>query len=102
MTGIVDDDGRALVPILLKLPDSEEFLEVEAWVDTGFTGELVLPKSIVETLGLQSANVVKAELGDGSEAVFDTYACTLEWFGELIEIEVLQTDGEFPFWERHS
>jgi len=96
MTGIVDDLGRALVTIRLKQPDAEDFIEVDTWVDTGFTGELVLPKSIVESLGLTDANVIKAELGDGTEAVFDTYICALEWFGEQIEIEALQSSGDYP------
>src|SRR5205085_2034532 len=82
MTGAVDDFGRALVPVRLKKPATGKLAKVQAWIDTGFTGELVLPKTLVNSLGLTRANVVKAELGDGSEAVIHTYGCELEWFGE--------------------
>jgi predicted aspartyl protease len=78
MTGVVDGFGRALLPIRLKEPATTKLVDLQAWIDTGFTGELVLPKSAISSLGLARANVVRAELGDGSEAVFDTYACTLE------------------------
>lgn len=40
--------------------------------------------------------MVKAELGDGTEAVFETYACTLEWFGVLQEIEALESSAGEP------
>jgi clan AA aspartic protease len=96
MTGVVDGFGRALVPIRLRGPATGKFQQLDAWIDTGFTGEIVLPKPVNNSLGLTRANVVRAELGDGSEAVFDTHACTLEWFGELKEIEALESTGEHP------
>jgi clan AA aspartic protease len=96
VTGVVDLLGRALVPIHLKVAATGNLRELQAWIDTGFTGELVLPKMTVELLGLARANVVKAELGDGSEAVFDTYGCTLAWFGDLKEIEALASTGDYP------
>ena len=97
MNGTVDQYGRALVAIQLKKPgDRGRFLKFKAWIDTGFTGELVLPKSIVEELDLPHANVIKAELGDGSLTVFDTNNCVLKWFDELIEIEALESSGDFP------
>jgi predicted aspartyl protease len=74
MTGSVDGFGRALVPIRLKVPATGKLRKIQAWIDTGFTGELVLPKAIIRSLGLARANVVKAELGDGSEAIFK-YVC---------------------------
>jgi len=96
MTGAVDGLGRALVPIRLKQPTTGKLLEMQAWIDTGFTGELVLSKAIIDSFGLTRANVVKAELGDGSEVVLDTYGCTLEWFGELKEIEALSSTSDYP------
>jgi len=96
MTGVVDGFGRALVPVRLKKPAVGKFVKVQAWIDTGFTGELVLPKAVVRSLGLSSANVVKAELGDVSIAVIHTYGCELEWFGERRVIEALETTGEHP------
>jgi clan AA aspartic protease len=97
MTGVVDLLGRALVPVHLKKSGSGgKFIKLQAWIDTGFTGELVLPKSVIEMLGLSRANVVRAELGDGSEAVFDTFSCTLKWMGKTREIEALESSGDLP------
>ena len=41
MNGSVDDSGRALVRIRLKHPTDSTEAELDAWIDTGFTGELV-------------------------------------------------------------
>ncbi len=48
MTGSVDGSGRALVRIRLKNPSDATETELDAWIDTGFTGELVLPQQHTE------------------------------------------------------
>ena len=96
MTGEVDDSGRALVPVTLESVIDARPVELKAWVDTGFTGELVLPQTIIAALGLSRSAVVRAELGDGSETVLDTYTCRIDWFGELQEIEVIAGAAEVP------
>jgi clan AA aspartic protease len=96
MTGFVDDSGRALVRLRLKHPTSYKEIEFEAWIDTGFTGELVVPKAMVGSLGLPFGPAVKARLADGSEIQLDTYTCLLEWFGEWKRIEVVANEGHCP------
>ncbi len=44
MNGHVDSAGRALVRIRLTSAATATTIEIEAWIDTGFTGELVLPQ----------------------------------------------------------
>lgn len=44
MTGVVDQAGRALLRIRLRRPVAGTESELNAWIDTGFTGELVLPQ----------------------------------------------------------
>jgi len=65
-------------------------------VDTGFTGELVLPQERISTLGLLQSAAVKAELGDGSEVVLDICSCLIEWFGQEKHIEVVASTGQLP------
>ena len=77
MTGSVDDAGRALVRIRLKNPANAMEAELDAWIDTGFTGELVLPRHTVASLGLPLGPTVKARLADGSEIQLDTHTCLL-------------------------
>jgi predicted aspartyl protease len=50
MTGRVDDAGRALIRIQIKNPTNATVTELDAWVDTGFTGELVLPQALTVTV----------------------------------------------------
>lgn len=52
MNGHVDSAGRALVRIGLMSAAAATTMEVEAWIDTGFTGELVLPQDQIVALGL--------------------------------------------------
>lgn len=40
MTGIVDGFGRAVIPIRMQRATDGAFVEIEAWIDTGFTGDL--------------------------------------------------------------
>jgi len=43
MHGYVDSAGRALVRLCLTSAAAATTMEVEAWIDTGCTGEFVLP-----------------------------------------------------------
>jgi clan AA aspartic protease len=96
MNGYVDHTGRALVRIVVPSPATTTAIEIEAWIDTGFTGELVLPQDRIAALGLPRSAVVKAELGDGSETVLEVYSCLIEWFGRVQQIEVIATTGTSP------
>ena len=96
MNGHVDTAGRALVRIVVTSPATATVMDVEAWVDTGFTGELVLPQDRVAALRLPRSAVVRAELGDGSETVLEVYSCLIEWFGRVQQIEVIAHTGTSP------
>ena|SRR5438477_10498596 len=78
------------------LPSCHPPRGIQAWIDTGFTGELVLPQPQIDSLKLAQSGTVKAILADGSEVVLKTYACLIEWFGEQRHLEVVANDGDFP------
>ena len=78
MNGHVDRAARALVRIHLTSAATATTMDIEVWVDTGFTGELVLPQDRIAALGLQRSAVVTAELGDGSATVLEVYSCLIE------------------------
>jgi predicted aspartyl protease len=67
MTGEVDGSGRALLRVRLRHPTSNIETELDAWVDTGFTGELVVPQPQITALGLPLGPAIRARLADGSE-----------------------------------
>lgn len=96
MNGYVDSAGRALVRITVKSMATAAAMAVDAWLDTGFTGELVLPQDQIAALELPCSAVVKAELGDGSETMLEVYTCLIEWFGQDKQIEVIASTGTFP------
>lgn len=96
MNGRVDSGGRALLRVSVKALGPSSGTQLEAWIDTGFTGELVLPQSVVSALGLPQSGTVGAELGDGSDVVMKTYTCLIEWFGQQKQIEVVGNDGQHP------
>src|SRR5262245_24706830 len=96
MTGSVDGSGRALVGIRLNNPADATETEADAWIDTGFTGELVLPQQKVTSLGLPLGPAVMARLANGSDIQLDTYTCLVEWFDEWRRIEVVANEGQYP------
>src|SRR5437588_1184215 len=96
MNGTVDGSGRALLRIRIQHPVSAAETEIDAWVDTGFTGELVIPHQQVMSLNLPLGPAVRAGLADGSEVDLDTYTCHLDWLGQQKRIEVVANQGQSP------
>lgn len=96
MNGTVDSSGRALVVLHIRPSVSAEPTALSVWVDTAFTGELVISRATIERLGLQQSAAVTAKLADGSRVVLETYDCTVEWFGQERSVEVVGNDGQFP------
>lgn len=67
---------------------------VEVYVDTGFSGDLTLPKVAIERLSLLPNDAVNMQIGDGAYATFTTYQATILWRDVSREIVVL----EFEIW----
>jgi clan AA aspartic protease len=96
MNGHVDELGRALLSVsVLGLPTAHT-LHIQAWIDTGFNGDLVLPQAQIDGLRLPQSGTVKAVLADGSQVTLKTYTCLIDWFGEQRDLEVVANEGEFP------
>jgi clan AA aspartic protease len=96
MTGTVDNTGRALLRVRLRHPIAASETDVDAWVDTGFTGELVIPQAQVDAVHLPAGLAVRATLADGSDIVLNSYSCLLDWFGAWQAVEVIVNAGQFP------
>lgn len=71
----------------------DDATELEAWIDTGFTGELVLSLDQIAALALPQSAVVTAELADGTSTTLDLYSSLIEWFGHVRRIEVIASMG---------
>jgi clan AA aspartic protease len=94
--GNVDSDGRALVRLQVRRDADSPPMDVTAWVDTAFTGELVMPRATVRRLALLKSATVPAILADGTQVTLESYSCVLEWFGKRTKVEVVENDGQFP------
>jgi clan AA aspartic protease len=96
MNGHVDSAGRALVRIALRTAAHSEPIELDAWIDTAFTGDLVLPQTSIASLGLRQSGTAGAVLGDGTTTVMQTYSGLIHWFGMDQEIEIVANNGQIP------
>jgi clan AA aspartic protease len=96
MNGFIDENGRALLSVDVRQNPTSDVTAIEVWVDTGFTGDLVLPQNAIDSLGLDRSGSVDAILADGSLVELDTYTCFVNWFGEKRRLEVVANEGDYP------
>jgi clan AA aspartic protease len=96
MNGFVDRAGRALLRVDLRSASGSIHASIVVWIDTGFTGDLVVPQSMIDQLTLPLTGTVSAVLADGSRTVLKTYECLIDWFGELKRLEVVANEGAHP------
>ena len=57
--------------------------EIEAVVDSGYTGWLTLPPAVIASLNLQWRSFGRGVLADGSVSLFDVYHGKVEWDGRV-------------------
>jgi clan AA aspartic protease len=93
ITGTVNSYHEATVRLQLQDASGRE-QEVEAILDTGFSGSLTLPPSLIAALNLPFRSRGSAILADGSEAHFDIHAATVVWDGipRNVLVEAADTD----------
>jgi clan AA aspartic protease len=96
MIGRVDNSGRALLAIEVRAESTSALSSIEAWVDTGFTGDLVLPQNVIDRLQLPKSGSVDAILADGSTIELSTYSCVIAWFDKERRLEVVANEGDHP------
>jgi clan AA aspartic protease len=93
MTGIVT--GALEATIRRAVHDAlGQVHEIDAVIDSGFNGCLLLPSASVTALALPWVCSVQAQLGDGSFQMFDVYALTIIWDNQSRVVEVEAGEGE--------
>ncbi len=93
--GDVNAIEGSLVPsisILMHRSGGED-LEVEALMDSGFSGEFALPMSVVEDLGLEYAQGHIVVLADGSYHHVETFKGSVFFADEWHDVLVYSTGG---------
>ena len=90
--GYVNDAYEAIVPFTLQGP-SGQTRDIEAVIDTGYTGFLTLTRDLVNELQLRFRNRDLAILADGREAIFDVYGVTVLWDGNNRYVDAYMSDA---------
>ena len=84
--GFVSADLEAVVRISLLAPDGQT-TEVDAVIDTGYSGFLTLPPSLVTELDLPYVFSGRATLTDNTEVSFSVYSVTVIWDSKPLRVE---------------
>ena len=79
--GVVNDACGAVVALSLQGPGGRA-QDIEAVIDTGYSGFLTLPATLVTELGLPFAYVGRAFLANDDEVSFDVHDVTVLWDGQ--------------------
>lgn len=91
ITGRVQD-SEARITLKLRGPGGDE-RAVEAVIDTGFTGSLTLPSTLIQELGLEWQSLGRGLLADGSECLYDVFMAEAEWDGRWVYILVDEAES---------
>ena len=78
--GVVNAAYEAVITISLQGSESRT-REIEAVVDTGYSGFLTLPSELVDQLGLPFAYMGQAFMANDAEVDFDVHYATVLWDG---------------------
>ena len=92
--GVVNAAYEAVVSLSLQGAEGQP-REIEAVVDTGYTGFLTLPPALVAELGLPFAYVGRAFLANDDEVEFDVQDVTVLWDGQPRQVRAAAT-GSTP------
>ena len=93
ITGVVNARREAVLRLEV-LGVNERRTEIEAVLDTGFTGHLTIPGVIAEELALPSRGVREAVLADGRRVAFEVYRARVVWDGAPRDVQVLASEGD--------
>jgi clan AA aspartic protease len=90
--GVMTANREAVIHMLVRGSRGQE-RQVEAVIDTGFTGFLTLPVELITDLALSFAGTTQATLGDGSEVHMDAFEATVLWDHQERSVVVLAAEG---------
>jgi clan AA aspartic protease len=90
MHGRVNQSCEAILPIVIKNNSTTQL--VDAVIDTGFSGFLTLPLSIITALDLTWKGRDLATLGDGTSCIFEVYIAIVIWDGQYRTIDINESE----------
>lgn len=87
IAGTVTASREPVVSLPMKISDGS-LREIDAVIDTGFTGYLTLPNELINEFGCQWLGRGRAILANGAEEIFDIYAGVVVWNGSPRDVEI--------------
>lgn len=69
--------------------------KIEALLDTGFSGHVLLPSTVIEELGLDQIGISDYIMASGDTKLSKVYIGKILFFGKEIEVPILSTDANF-------
>src|SRR4051794_22122826 len=93
ITGTVTLDREATLRLKVQGLTGRE-REIDAVIDTGFTGQLILPLAVIEELGLSWLTQAQAVMANGQIETFDVYSAFVSWDGQILRVMAEDADTE--------
>jgi clan AA aspartic protease len=91
IVGAVNSLLEAVVRLAALGPQGQE-REIEAVVDTGYTGALTLPRELISELAFPFLGLSRALLADGRETVCATYEGNVRWGEQVRRVAIHAAD----------
>lgn len=91
ITGKITVHREAVIE--LEVVGLNQLSRIEAVIDTGFTGYLTLPSTLIDRLKLQQAGEQITILGDENRVVLKRYVAKVLWHGAERDVYILQAEG---------
>ena len=91
--GTVFPNRQALIAVAL-LDTAGQFQSFEFILDTGFDGDLSLPRQTLQRLDAFLEGGQPVELADGSRTTANIWAATALWDGERRTVSIMESEGE--------
>jgi clan AA aspartic protease len=89
--GFVSPDFRPLIRCVVQGSHGVD-QEIEAWVDTGFNGAMLVPPEVIGALDLAPNFAINVKLANGAEVEMITYTATVLWNDEPRRIQLLSAE----------
>ena len=78
ISGFVNRDGKALVPVSISRSRDSDPLQLNAWIDTAFTGDFAFSETLIQQMGLRKAAGTWAVYADGTTKRIDAFTCFID------------------------
>jgi clan AA aspartic protease len=90
--GQVNARREAVIPLQVRDLQGQTF-DLQATIDTGFSGSLTLPLALLTALQMSYDRTEIYTLGDNNDVSFDLYSGTVVWNGQDRDVFVLATES---------